>query len=316
MIRFIRWPITPHITRSDSLYIFQSVFRSKFQSVFSSNSEISKYQNLKISTNSIRWIPGSITPHITRSQLSAPSTTLHHDQENMHLSAEKDKFMADLDRMREAGLLKRDEIAKLSEQNMKFTTESEQMSARIESLNAQIEEMEAERERHGQQMKDAQDQHDGHHSATVTLENEIEGMTKKLELKDSKIAEYEMEIANLEDDRNQLKFTLNQLNAHVGKVQDDKSQMDQDFTSLADEKIKIQQESRKWKSQYNAANDELGTLRIDYEKLEKQLAFEQGEHEKKRVEVKQKELEQKELNDQIKQMKALKTEYKVLLTVS
>merc|ERR1719229_570974 len=88
--------------------------------------------------------------------------------------------------------------------------------------------------------------------------------------------------------------------------------MDQDFTSLADEKIKIQQESRQWKSQYNTANDELETLKIDYEKLEKQLAFEQSEHEKRRVELKQQELEQKELTDQIKQMRGLKAEYKDL----
>merc|ERR1712228_138445 len=146
-------------------------------------------------------------------------------------------------------------------------------------------------------------------SEQTSLQIELEAMTKKCELKDGKIAEYEMEIANLEDDRNQLRLTLNHLNVHVGKVQDDKNAMDQDFGSLNEEMIKYKKEARQWKNQYNATLSDLETLQIEYEELSQQHKLEQSEHEKKRVEVLQNEQECKELMDQIAQMKDLKVKY-------
>merc|ERR1712154_400383 len=109
-----------------------------------------------------------------------------------------------------------------------------------------------------------------------------------MELKDSKLAEYEMEIVNLEDDRNQLRSMLNSLN---------------------EEMIKYKKESRQWKNQYNATLNALESLQIDYENIDKQRKFEQTEHEKKTVKIKQNELELKECHDQIKQMRLLKEKY-------
>ena len=61
--------------------------------------------------------------------------------------------MSDLDRLREAGLLKRDEITKLSEENMNKSRENVVLNEKLNGLNVLIERMENEKECKNEEFK-------------------------------------------------------------------------------------------------------------------------------------------------------------------
>ena len=228
------------------------------------------------------------------------------------MAAEKEKLLHDVDRLREAGLLKRDEIAALSESNSARQSEAAHLESKIYELKQQVAALEAAQEQQSAAQVARAHSDEAESSRAQLLELETAGLRAKLELHRGQLVEYEAELAVVDEERNQLRLTLNHLNAHVGKVQDDKAVMDQDLTSLADEKVRHQRESRQWRAECSAARREAETLRIDVGALSSQLALEQAEHEKRRVELAQQEVEQRALYERVKQLAALKAEYKDL----
>ena len=59
-------------------------------------------------------------------------------QENLHVAAEKEKLLQDLERLREAGLLKRDEIATLSEANSLRESENARLQRHVAELKQRV----------------------------------------------------------------------------------------------------------------------------------------------------------------------------------